>query len=109
MLPLFVCCGVVNTAIGCGRFRGKGTPSVPANRKGRAHMRLRFPRGRTRLVLSAVLAALLVPAAVSAAGSSHGQVTPSVQLPSASSGDVKGGQAPDIYLVQLTAGADTFR
>ena len=72
-------------------------------------MRLRFPRGRARLVLSAVLAALLVPAAVSAAGANHGQVTPSVQLPSASSGGVKGGQAPDIYLVQLTAGADTFR
>ena len=49
-------------------------------------MRLRFPRGRARLVLSAVLAALLVPAAVSAAGANHGQVTPSVQLPSASSG-----------------------
>jgi len=56
-----------------------------------------------------VLAALLVPAAVSAAGATHGQVTPSVQLPSASSGGVKGGQAPDIYLVQLTGGADTFR
>jgi subtilisin family serine protease len=56
-----------------------------------------------------VLAALLVPAAVSAAGSNHGQVTPSVQLPSASSAGVSGGQAPDIYLVELTSGADTFR
>ena len=72
-------------------------------------MRFRFPRGRARLVLSAVLAALLVPAAVSAAGSNHGQVTPAVQLPSANAGGVKGGQAPDIYLVQLTSGADVFR
>jgi minor extracellular serine protease Vpr len=72
-------------------------------------MRLRLPRGRTRLVLGAVLAAMLVPAGVSAAGPTTGQLTPSVQLPSPSSGGVNGGQAPDIYLVQLSDGADTFR
>ena len=67
-------------------------------------------RGRTGLVAGAVLAALLVPAAVSAAGSNHGKLTPAfpptAQAPSAATG---GGQAPDIYLVQLDGNADTFR
>ena len=70
-------------------------------------MRLRLPRGRTGLVLGALLAAMLVPATVSAAG--RGQLTPLVQLPNPSSSGTNGGQAPDIYLVQLTGGADTFR
>ena len=72
-------------------------------------MRLRRPRGRTGLVLGALLAAMLVPAAVSAAGPGHGQLTPAVPAPSPSSAGRTGGQAPDIYLVQLASGADTFR
>ena len=72
-------------------------------------MRLRLPRGRTGLVLGALLAAMLVPAAVSAAGPGHGQLTPAVPAPSPSSAGRTGGQAPDIYLVQLASGADTFR
>ncbi len=72
-------------------------------------MRLRLPRGRTGLVLSAVLAALLVPAAVSAAGSANGGITPSVPRPAPTSSTTGGGQAPDIYLVELTGNANTFR
>jgi minor extracellular serine protease Vpr len=66
-------------------------------------------RGRSVLVLAALAAALVIPAAVSAAGAGNGQLTPSVALPSPSSGGTTGGQAPDIFLVQLTDGADTFR
>ena len=73
-------------------------------------MQLRLPRGRTGLVLGAVLAALLVPAAVSAAGSrpraAHSGCSRAEPRRSAGTG---GGQAPDIYLVQLAGSADTFR
>jgi subtilisin family serine protease len=62
------------------------------------------------LVLAALAAALVLPAAVSAAaGADHGRLTPSVALPSASADGAKGGQSPDIFLVELSAGADTFR
>ena len=61
------------------------------------------------LVLTALVAALLVPAAVSAASADHGRLTPSVSLPSPSSSGAAGGQSPDIFLAQLTSGADTFR
>ena len=61
------------------------------------------------LVLAALAAALVIPTAVSAAGAGHGQVTPTVFLPSPSSSGATGGQAPDIFLVQLSDGADTFR
>jgi len=60
------------------------------------------------LVLTALVAALLVPAAVSAASADHGRQTPSVSLPSPSSGSATGGQSPDIFLVQLTGSTDTF-
>ena len=66
-------------------------------------------RGRSVLVLVALAAALMVPAAVSAAGADHGRLTPSVSVPSPGSSGATGGQAPDIFLVQLTGGADTFR
>jgi minor extracellular serine protease Vpr len=61
------------------------------------------------LVLAALAAALVVPAVVSAAGAGQGQLTPSVALPSPSSSGPAGGQSPDIFLVQLSDGADTFR
>ena len=66
-------------------------------------------KGRSVLALAALAAALVVPAAVSAAGADHGRLTPSVSLPSPSSTGATGGQSPDIFLVQLSAGADTFR
>ncbi len=66
-------------------------------------------RGR-RIVLAALVAALAVPATVSAAGGDHGRVIPTVSPPSPSSSSVGGGgQSPDIFLVQLADGADTFR
>jgi minor extracellular serine protease Vpr len=61
------------------------------------------------LVLAALTAALVIPAAVSAAGADHGRLTPSVSPPSPSSGSAGGGQAPDIFLVQLTGSADKFK
>ena len=72
-------------------------------------MRLRLPRGRTALVLSAVFGALLVPAAVSAAGAGHGPLTSTAPVVSPSANGARAGQAPDIFLVQLSDGADTFR
>ena len=72
-------------------------------------MRLRLPRGRSALVVIALSGALVVPAAVSAAGAAHGRVTPTVPAASPSANGARGGQAPDIFLVQLASGADTFR
>src|SRR5262245_6127727 len=86
-----------------------GMPSVPETvERGDSHMRRRPLRGRGVLALAALASALVVPAAVSAAGS-HGQLTPVVSPPSPSSSARGGGQSPDIFLVQLSDGADTFR
>jgi minor extracellular serine protease Vpr len=60
------------------------------------------------LVLAALAAALAIPAAVSAAAGA-GQLTPLVSPPSPSSSGATGGQSPDIFLVQLSDSADTFR
>ena len=60
------------------------------------------------LVLAALAAALVIPAAVSAAAGA-GQLTPLVSPPSPSSSGATGGQSPDIFLVQLSDSADTFR
>jgi len=60
------------------------------------------------LVLTALAAALAIPAAVSAAAGT-GQLTPLVSPPSPSSSGATGGQSPDIFLVQLSDSADTFR
>jgi minor extracellular serine protease Vpr len=65
-------------------------------------------RGRSMLVLTALAAALAIPAAVSAAAGT-GQLTPLVSPPSPSSSGATGGQSPDIFLVQLSDSADTFR
>ncbi len=61
------------------------------------------------LVLAALTGALLVPAAVSAAGANHGRLTPTVPIASPSAAGALGGQSPDIFLVQLSDSADTFR
>ena len=70
-------------------------------------MRLSLPRGRCARTL-ALSGALVVPAAVSAAGTAHGRVTPPYPQ-SARARTAHGGEAPDIFLVQLSDGADTFR
>ncbi len=72
-------------------------------------MRLRLPRGRTGLVLGALLAAMLVPAAVSAAGPGHGQLTPAVPAPSPSSAGRRVGRRRTSTSSSSTSGADTFR
>ncbi|HEX4747633.1 MAG TPA: S8 family serine peptidase, partial [Gaiellaceae bacterium] len=61
------------------------------------------------LVLTAIAAALVLPAVVSAAGAGQAQLTPSVALPSANSSGPMGGESPDIFLVELADGAETFR
>ena len=67
-------------------------------------MRLRSPRARSGLVLAALAAALVVPTAVTAAGS--GEILPQV---AAATPTATGGQSPDVFLVELSSGADTFR
>jgi minor extracellular serine protease Vpr len=61
------------------------------------------------LLLAVLAAVLVVPAAVSAAGVDHGQLAVTAPVVSSTSSGATGGQSPDIFLAQLTSGADTFR
>ena len=69
-------------------------------------MRLRFLRGRSLLVV-ALVSALAVPTAVSAASSAAGRKLPTVAAPTA--GAATSGQSSEIFLVELEDGAQTFR
>jgi hypothetical protein len=83
-----------------------GVVSVLIVERGDVHMRPRFLRGRSLLVV-ALTAALVLPSAVGAASSAEGRKLPAVAASTA--GPATSGQSSEIFLVELEDGAQKFR